>query len=194
MAYDVQTVELAEGARSVALRRHGNTVLKEVVSIETDWSWESAIERLDFAFQPIVNIHNGVCFGYEALLRNWREAGFSSIQSVFDAASDDMILYQVESALRAKAIRKFATIRGGESMKLFYNPRTNRCLDFGVGQSDDTARVLEQSHLPPGILFLEVSERHDPGAGIRPGAGLGGPIAARATSWCSTITGSGSRS
>ena len=171
MAYDVQAVESAEGVRSVALRRHGNTVLKEVVSIETDWSWESAIERLDFAFQPIVNIHNGVCFGYEALLRNWREAGFSSIQSVFDVASDDMILYQVESALRAKAIRKFATIRGGESMKLFYN-LDNRCLDFGVGQSDDTARVLEQSHLPPGILFLEVSERHDLGPVSDLGRGL----------------------
>ena len=43
-------------------------------------TWLSRIFNIvDYAFQPIVNIHSGVCYGYEALLRNHAEAGFSSI-------------------------------------------------------------------------------------------------------------------
>ena len=123
------------------------------------WSWEWAVEMLDFAYQPIINIHNGVCFGYEALLRNFREAGFPSIQAVFDTAAEDMILDQVEAALRAKAIRKFATIPGSEPLKLFYN-LDNRCLEFGDYQPMETRRDLDREELPPTILFLEISERH----------------------------------
>lgn len=162
MIHDVRALDRPAGAPAVLPRGIAGAVVGDLALEPVFWSWEWAIERFDFAFQPIVNVHNGVCFGFEALLRNWDEVGFVSIEAVFDAAAEDMILYQVESALRAKAIRKFATIRGCEAMKLFYN-LDNRCLDFGVGQSHDTARALERANLPPGVLFLEVSERHDLG-------------------------------
>jgi len=54
--------------------------------------WLSRIAQIDYAFQPIVNIHSGVCYGYEALLRNYEAAGFSSILDFFDAAYDDQFL------------------------------------------------------------------------------------------------------
>jgi sensor c-di-GMP phosphodiesterase-like protein len=51
--------------------------------------WKEIVDILDYAFQPIVNIHTGVCIGHEALLRNFKDAGFSSIQEVFDDAYNE---------------------------------------------------------------------------------------------------------
>ncbi|MDZ7641486.1 MAG: hypothetical protein U5J62_05620 [Desulfurivibrio sp.] len=64
----------------------------------------------DFALQPIVNIHTGMCDGCEALLRKYQDAGFPSIQAVFNTAHDDLLLPEVEMLLRAKAIYKFMEI------------------------------------------------------------------------------------
>jgi len=58
--------------------------------------WTARLEVITFAFQPIVNIHTGVCYGYEALLRNYQEAGFSSIGSLFDEAYKNGILHKVD--------------------------------------------------------------------------------------------------
>ncbi len=126
------------------------------------WGWQWALECLDFAFQPIVNIHNGICFGHEALLRNWADAGFDSIRNVFDTAAESMILNRVESRLREKAITKFATVPGSHHLKLFYN-LDNRCLDMPDYRPGMTSRLLEQHGLTPTALFLEISEQYDIG-------------------------------
>ncbi|MGO9409683.1 MAG: GGDEF domain-containing protein, partial [Spirochaetia bacterium] len=57
--------------------------------------WRRATACLDYAFQPSVSIHSGVCLGYEALLRSWESAGFASIQEIFDAAFAEQALNQV---------------------------------------------------------------------------------------------------
>lgn len=124
------------------------------------WGWDRALNCLDFAFQPIVNIHNGVCFGHEALLRNWEDAGFDSIQSVFDTAAAARNLTSIEATLREKAIRKFASIGGGKHLKLFYN-LDNRCMTMPDYRQGVTSRILEQNELMPSSLYLEISERHD---------------------------------
>lgn len=126
------------------------------------WGWQWALECIDFAFQPIINIHNGVCFGHEALLRNWADAGFDSIGGVFNTAAEAMILNRIESRLREKAITKFATIPEGRHLKLFYN-LDNRCLDMPDYRPGMTSRLLEQNGLSPTALFLEISEQHDVG-------------------------------
>ena len=45
--------------------------------------WENKIEILDFAFQEIIDVNTGMLYGVEALLRNYKEAGFDSISCVF---------------------------------------------------------------------------------------------------------------
>ncbi|MBF0201465.1 MAG: EAL domain-containing protein, partial [Desulfamplus sp.] len=50
------------------------------------------IEKIDYAFQPIVNIHTGNVFGFEALLRKHEEAGFFSIDDLFNQALEDNVL------------------------------------------------------------------------------------------------------
>ncbi len=65
--------------------------------MKIDWDW--ALGCMDFAFQPIVNIHTGVCFGCEALLRGWEGAGFTSIAQVFDKAYEEGVLFTIDRTL-----------------------------------------------------------------------------------------------
>ena len=83
-----------------------------------DGHWTERLERLDFALQPIVNIHSGICYGYEALLRNHLEAGFTTIGSVFDEAYHDGVLHQVDLLLREKACTKYAGLSWCKTTKL----------------------------------------------------------------------------
>jgi EAL domain-containing protein (putative c-di-GMP-specific phosphodiesterase class I) len=75
-----------------------------------DHSWLKALEYIDYAFQPIVNIYSGECYGYEALLRGFDRAGFATIQALLDAAASQNVLHQVDLQLREIAVRKFTAI------------------------------------------------------------------------------------
>jgi len=120
--------------------------------------WLSCLSRLDFAFQPIVNIHSGVCYGCEALLRNYEAAGFSSISAFFDQAFRDEMLYQVDLALREKAIRKFSEFSWKHQVRLFLN-LDNRLLDSSDYQSGNTLKMLETYRLPQDTVCFELSEK-----------------------------------
>ena len=124
--------------------------------------WVAAIGKLDFAFQPVVNSHNGICFGYEALVRNWQEAGFDDIRSIFDQAYKEGLLYHADLLLRGKAIRKFASIPGSNQLRLFYN-LDNRCITMPGYQPGNTGLLMNANGLPPSVLYLEISEQHDVG-------------------------------
>lgn len=108
--------------------------------------WLKIIKKLDFAFQPIVNIKSGEIYAVEALLRNVKEAGgFHSIFNLFDDAFHDGILYQLDLELRHLAIQKFSTI-DIKKLNIFYN-LDNRILytpDFKVG---NTELILEKFNL-----------------------------------------------
>jgi len=122
-------------------------------------AWETALEKLRFAFQPIVQTSDGRAYGYEALLRGWREAGFPDIASVFDAAYLDAALPRLDMRLRAKALGDFAAW-APPGTKLFYNVdnRIFRPEDDGLGA---TMAILSSLGLAPSRMALEISERHE---------------------------------
>ena len=122
--------------------------------------WSARIELLDHAFQPIVNVHTGLCYGYEALLRHADRAGFGSIQAVFDTAYDDGVLPQVESALWARAIVKFTALPHHRNVKLFCNA-DNRGALTNADHRAATMRLLQVLGLSSAALCLEISERHN---------------------------------
>ncbi len=126
-----------------------------------DIKWSRFIvSSLDYAFQPIVSIHTGICFAHEALLRNYERLGYESIHALFDAAHDEGMLFKVDSWLKEKAIEKFARIEGHERLKLFFN-LDNRVLDLPEYSIDPTSETLKRFGLHPDAMCFELSEKHD---------------------------------
>lgn len=124
--------------------------------------WQKCLAKVDYAFQPVVNIHSGICFGYEALMRNVEAAGFPSIFALFDQAHEDRVLPLVHRLLCRQAVAKFSTIPWHEQVRLFYN------LDSRLFGSDDYAvdAVAEALNVPAvasGKLCFEISEQHEIG-------------------------------
>lgn len=114
---------------------------------------------IDHAFEPIVNIHTGATFGYEALLRNYQAAGFETIWEFFESAYTEGALYQVELLLREKAIEKFCRSGLQERLKLFLNV-DNRVLEMSDYQQGNTAKILARYKLPASAICFEISEMH----------------------------------
>ena len=120
--------------------------------------WDKIIAKLDFAFQPIVNVKSGKLYALEALLRNYNEAGgFYSIFNLFDEAYHDGVLYQLDLKLRELAIKKFATIKL-DNIQLFYNidNRLTYMPDLTYG---NTTALLEKYGFDKRVLCFELSER-----------------------------------
>ncbi len=125
-----------------------------------DDKWLDRVSRVDFAFQPIVNIHTGVCYGYEALLRNYKDAGFETIDSFFNTAYCDKMLHNIDMALRRKAIQKFSLLANDQSAKLFFN-LDSRILESGDYEFGNTSKILHQYNLPKDTICFELSEKYE---------------------------------
>ena len=104
-------------------------------------NWNQVIDKLDYAFQPIIHSHTGKIYAVEALIRNVQNIpGLSYIDDLFNAAFNDDYLYELDLQLREKAIKKFADIPI-ENLRLFYNLDNriiyNKNLSFG-----NTSKIL----------------------------------------------------
>ncbi len=121
---------------------------------------DTASRELDFAFQPIVDIHNGTVFGYEALMRGHSKMEVQNIFAVLDKADHLDVLHRFDMMMREKVISKYARLPRSHKTKLFYN------LDNRIISSPDyfrgaTKALLKQFDLPASSLCLEISERHE---------------------------------
>ncbi|MBI9089733.1 MAG: GGDEF domain-containing protein [Desulfobacterium sp.] len=125
----------------------------------TDRTWISRLSIIDFAFQPIVNIHTGTAFGFEALLRNHKAAGFATIDALFDQAFEEGVLHQVDLVLRKKALAKFAAFKLNCPIKLFFN-LDNRLLDSSDYAPGNTLTALESYGYSQDDVCFEISEKH----------------------------------
>ncbi len=115
---------------------------------------------LDIAFQPIVDIHTGRVFGFEALTRNVQALGFSSPTEFFDRCCDDGQLAAVEEYLITQAFDKFVRIEGHKTLKLFVN-LDGRNIMAGPKIGLVLAALRDRYGLTNANLALEVSERHE---------------------------------
>jgi diguanylate cyclase (GGDEF)-like protein len=122
--------------------------------------WIEKCQMIDYALQPIVNSYTGEVFGYEALLRNWKECGFKSIFDFFDRAFQDKALYTVDLELRKKAVEKMMTIEGINKKALFYN-LDNRVLEMPDYSSGNTLELLTAQGFNKSNFYFELSERHE---------------------------------
>lgn len=121
--------------------------------------WRIVARQCDFAFQPIIDAHNGTCFGVEALLRGHEAAGFANIAEVFEAAWKAGMLHRLEMALREIALRKFRTLAGAASLRLFLNI-DNRVMEMPDYRPEDNRELVRRLGLAPQQLCFELSEQH----------------------------------
>jgi len=120
--------------------------------------WNGLLSSIEFAFQPIVNIHTGSCYAFEALARGQESAGFASVDAMFRAAGDDNERFRIDTLLRESALKKFAKAQLADRFHLFVNI-DSRSLDHG----EELAHVLSSQALrfgiAPGSLVWEIAER-----------------------------------
>ena len=123
-------------------------------------AWKKKIDKLDIAFQPIININTGRIYAVEALLREHLAIGYKSIFDVFDAVYEEDILYCFDLELRRKVFKKFTTIQEYEQMKLFYN-LDNRLFNTKNFSTGNTLEILNEFNIKKENLCFEISERHE---------------------------------
>ncbi|MDD5160654.1 MAG: GGDEF domain-containing protein [Sulfuricurvum sp.] len=122
--------------------------------------YERYFDVLDIAFQPIVDIHSGITFGVEALLRGSDVLGYISIEAFFDHLYEQNILYTFDIRLREVVIEKFCRIEGYENLKLFYN-LDNRVLEMTDFSKGNTSRILRRYGLDHKRIVFELSEHNE---------------------------------
>lgn len=126
-----------------------------------DSAWEKRLSQLDHAYQPIVNIHTGNAFGFEALLRGMENAGFETREAVFETAYEKGIFHETDLYLRRRALEKFAGITADKGTKLFYNLDTSllESPDFHPGK---TAKMIRDMGFEKDDICFELSARQRP--------------------------------
>lgn len=114
-------------------------------------------ENVACAFQPIVNIHTGAAFGFEALMRGHAELGFATPAGLLAEARKLGRTLEVEMILREKAITGFVAFAADQPARLFVNVNTHALQEPGYGPEQTTA-LLRRHGLPISRFCLEVSE------------------------------------
>ena len=121
-------------------------------------NWNQIIEKLDYAFQPIIHSHTGKIYAVEALLRNVQNiSGLNAIDDLFNMAFNDDYLYELDLQLREKAIKKFSNIKI-EDLKLFYN-LDNRIIYNKTFSYGNTSKILKKYKLNKSVICFELSEK-----------------------------------
>jgi EAL domain-containing protein (putative c-di-GMP-specific phosphodiesterase class I) len=129
----------------------------------TQADWKDAVSRFTFAYQPIVDAVSGGVFGYEALLRDVRTAGFLSIGNVFDRAFIDRSLHAVDLGLLGKAFNSLAAAGLLENEKIFYNI-DGRLLSMGDYRIEERLTIALALGVPLANVVFEISERFEVGS------------------------------
>ena len=121
-------------------------------------NWTEIVNKLDYAFQPIIYSYTGKIYAVEALLRNVQDiAGLETIDDLFDLAFNNDYLYELDLQLREKAISKFSEIKIN-NLKLFYN-LDNRIIYNKNYSSGNTAKILKKYNLNKDSIYFELSEK-----------------------------------
>ena len=121
-------------------------------------NWDEIIDKLDYAFQPIIYAQSGKLYAVEALLRNVQDIpNITTIDELFDLVFSNDYLYEFDLLLREKAIKKFANINI-PNLKLFYN-LDNRIIYNKNYSSGNTQKILTKYNLSKDKIIFELSEK-----------------------------------
>ncbi len=152
----IETVKQAAlGHRIAVFKRHamelsGQQDLRPGDILGLQHAFETAIENMWIAYQPIVNAEDGTVFGYECLLRSEQEK-LNSPEAILDAARNLDRLHELGRIVREKAIEPIADV--GDHAVLFVNLHPFDLTDQLLGAGDSLFTNLA------GRIVLEITER-----------------------------------
>ncbi len=118
------------------------------------------IPFLDYALQPIANIHSGVCYGYEALLRGIADSAFQDASALMDQALADGCLADLHQVLLGMALDRFAQLPAPATKRLFFNIDARLLASSDHLQVEVLPALLKLCKLPTECLTFEISEKH----------------------------------
>lgn len=113
-------------------------------------------ERVHSVYEPIVDASTLTVFGYEALVRGPDGTPFASPGKLFEVASDEGLLFELDCLCRRAAI--LGAVDFPDGAKLFMNIRPSSFHDPGF-QVDALVRTLGGCGLEPKDVVFEISEQ-----------------------------------
>ncbi|MBV8683332.1 MAG: GGDEF domain-containing protein [Caulobacteraceae bacterium] len=122
---------------------------------------ERAKAALLCAFQPIVDVHNGVVYGVEALVRGYEALGCEDPLELFDRFVYLESVVALEELLHRRAIESFAAHASDEEVRLFLNIDGRALLDKRRDVLERTIEILASTGLAPSRVCIELSERSE---------------------------------
>lgn len=115
-----------------------------------------AQERLEFVFQPIVDISDSQVFGYEALMRGPAGSHLYRPDDLLAAAREAGRLVELECAAVAGAIAAFG--RSGLTGRLFLNLSAAAMCDFVADNGSALFGYMVKAGVSPKQLMIELTE------------------------------------
>jgi EAL domain-containing protein (putative c-di-GMP-specific phosphodiesterase class I) len=117
-------------------------------------------QQVRSVFEPIVEVETRTVFGYEALARGPEGSELHSAGALFQAASDEDLLFQLDCLCRQSALVGARDLPG--ESKLFLNVRPTTIHDPNF-RAEALIRTLEQCGLRPTDVVFEISEQESIG-------------------------------
>jgi len=113
-------------------------------------------ERVQVAYQPIIDINEMQLYGLEALSSVSEDCGIDGAEMLFSVAEETNLSIQLDRVCRRIAFR---SIKGFlSSLKLFINSNPKTIEDMGNNRAS-LMKMFEENEINPGYIVLEVTER-----------------------------------
>lgn len=145
------TIDTTAGPKDGALSKEGG----DGYSPLSDALLDGIKGKLDFVFQPIVNVATGLCFGFEAYLRNHENLGFATQQALFDACHQKGLLDAAQLQLWEVAIARFTSTPKARGKRLFLN-MDSRSLDENGLITRHIKGLLAHYDLPESAVAFDI--------------------------------------
>lgn len=125
--------------------------------------------RLSTFFQPILNLQDGSCLGYEVLNRPPLSKSFPDTETFYDYIGRSSRVFEFERYCRETSLERFEAAhqslstpdeQSGEVVFINVHPLI---LTDAAYRSGETARLLERLGLPPERIVFELTEKQSVG-------------------------------
>lgn len=113
-------------------------------------------QRIYSVYEPIVEVTTRTVFGYEALARGPERSRFHSPISLFTAAEDHDLVFELDCACRESGLRGAMDFPSGTKLFLNIRPTTIHDPNF---HEDRLIETLERRRLSPRDVVFEISEQ-----------------------------------